>query len=191
VRNSRRAQRPFCSVPHARFNAFFVIFNYSDSPQAPSCGLPDVSRRAARLIVKIPCTWHRLRIRRTCAIQPGLHQILQTFSRTIASPRLHPNPFANSAIFESGRFTRNFGTACGFVVAKSFSISGRSLTAQTCAYPRKNLCSGVNSVPSSFAGLRRSGRRLLGHLPSARPHHCPAAQTSPGRPALTRGVPTA
>jgi hypothetical protein len=35
--------------------------------------------------------------------------------RTIGSPSLHPKAFANSGMFESGPFTRNFPGECGSV----------------------------------------------------------------------------
>ena len=40
-----------------------------------------------------------------------VHQILQTVSRTMGSPFLHPNALANSDIFERGPFVRNRGSA--------------------------------------------------------------------------------
>src|SRR5262249_2873000 len=81
---------------------------------------------------------------------PPHYQILQTFSRTIASPFLHPNAFANSSMFESGPFTRNFGTGCSLLFAINRANSGRKLAPHTCAQPRKNLCSGLK--PPSVGG---------------------------------------
>src|SRR4051794_18137506 len=99
--------------------------------------------------------WNSNRIETNCATQPHPsirlhHQILQTFSRTIASPFLQPNAFANSAMFESGPFPRNCGKGCGLVFVNNRAYSGRVFAPQTCAHPRKNRCSGVN--PSLSAG---------------------------------------
>src|SRR5215813_13739932 len=59
------------------------------------------------------------------------YQILQAFSRTMASPFLHPKAAANWAMLESGPLVRNLGRACGLVLAASFSASGRMLNIQT------------------------------------------------------------
>src|ERR1700733_3006288 len=79
------------------------------------------------------------------------HQILQACSLTIASPFLHPNAFANSAIFDSGPFPLNLGNGCGFVFASNRAYSSRSFAPQICAQPKKNRCSAVNP---SFSGGR-------------------------------------
>src|SRR5215475_9828902 len=101
------------------------------------------------------------------------HQILQAFSLTIASPFLHPNALANSAIFESGPFPRNLGNGCGFVFASSRAYSSRSFAPQICAQPKKNRCSAVNP---SFSGGRG--------LPSSDFSYAPYAIVSPPRSAM-------
>ena len=56
------------------------------------------------------------------------YQISGTNSRgrTISSPALHPNAFANASEFESGPFTRHLSGECGSVVTRVMSDSSLS-----------------------------------------------------------------
>jgi hypothetical protein len=104
-----------------------------------------------------------------CAL-PAYYQICgrSESGRTIGSPGLHPNAFANSGMFASGPLTRQRAGAWGSVSTCCRSASGRAFVRQTCAHERKNRCSGVK--PSIEAGGAR--RVDVRAVESVRGSHC-------------------
>ena len=71
--------------------------------------------------------------------QAAIYQIFGTNSpaRTISSPLLHPNAFANVSEFDSGPFTRHVSGECGSVVTRVLSDSSLSCPRNVCAYAMK------------------------------------------------------
>src|SRR5579884_4107991 len=147
-------------------------------PRGPSAGQRIARRRAFRTEWKsrfafILCRLPVIRPSRSSGAKPRgrargfvvlytngiggwIYQILQACSRTMASPFLHPNAFANSAMLESGPLTRNCGSGWGLVLAISRAYSSRSLAPHTWAQPRKKRCSGVNPSRSGGRGFPSS-----------------------------------
>src|SRR5579859_727842 len=78
--------------------------------------------------------------------------------RTIGSPVLQPNAFRNSGIFARGPFTLSFAGEWTSTVASSLVYSGRSLSRQTWAQPRKNRCGPVR--PSIGGGSLPLSERM-------------------------------
>src|SRR5262249_28343097 len=81
------------------------------------------------------------------------HQISQRSARTMGSPLLQENAFANSGRFEGGPIARKRPRGCGFVLTIRRANSGRSLVAQIRAQERKKRWSAVRPSIGAGAGL--------------------------------------
>src|SRR5277367_732079 len=109
-----------------------------------------IARKLLQMLRPCGCAIFRAKFGTKFAAQNHPYQILQEFSRTIASPFLQPNAFANASMLEIGPIPRKRASGCGSVFVCSRAASALWFVPHTCAHPRKNLCSGVN--PSMLGG---------------------------------------
>src|SRR5262249_26393688 len=94
---------------------------------------PDEVRTRRRL------AWPRLvPTPREKAALSALYQIWQRSLRTIGSPALQENAFANSGRVDGGPIARNCDSGWGLVFMRSFASSGRMFAAQTRAHARNS-----------------------------------------------------